>query len=159
ARLAARWKVVIHPETSDDIHRDLLSRARISFHRSRHGECSREALEAAAAGALLFLEAENIQAASYLRDRQECLAYSADNLEDLLEHYLENEPERYRITKSAQERMHQLGFETLWQDSLALIGRELPGMRERVAHRPSLNLGEELQARTWQALANAEPDP
>ncbi len=159
ARLAARWKVVLHPDAGGDGREDLLGRARIFFHRSRQGECSRLAAEAAAAGALLLLEEENREAPKYLRDRQDYVAYSTDNLEELLEYYLENEPERRRITESARERVCQLGLETPWQDALALIGRELPGMRERAAQRPRLELGAEFQARTWQALANSEPDP
>jgi GT2 family glycosyltransferase/predicted Zn-dependent protease len=158
ARLAGRWRVVFHPANRGDIPQDLLARARIAFHRSRRGECGRLALEAAAAGALLLLEADNAEVPEYLRDRQECILYSAENLEELLEYYLETEPERQQITAAARERARQLRFDILWEGSLELIERELPAMRARVRERPTLDPAQELLARTWQALAHAEPD-
>jgi hypothetical protein len=67
-------------------YRQLLRRARVVFNRGFRGECNLRALEAVAAGALLFQEADDREVPAYFTDRQDCVYYTDDNLEDLL-HY------------------------------------------------------------------------
>jgi hypothetical protein len=105
ARLGERRRVAIHSHVYGEEYRKLLGRARIVFNRSIRCECNRRTFEAAAAGALLFQEAGNREVPRYFRDRQECVYYTADNLETLLDYYLEHEDE---------------------QQAIALAGRALP---------------------------------
>src|SRR5262249_4357672 len=88
ARLADCRHVVLATGVFGDDYRRLLRRARIAFNRSIRGECNQRAFEAAAAGALLFQEADNRELPAYFRDRQECVCYTTDDLEELLEYYL-----------------------------------------------------------------------
>lgn len=45
-----------------------------------------------------------VEIEQYFRDRQECVLYD-DNLERLLDYYLDHEDERVAIAKAAQERV------------------------------------------------------
>ena len=102
ARLGERWRVALCTGVYGQEYRALLRRARIVFNRSIRGECNQRAFEAAACGALLFQEADNREIAAYFRDRQECVLYTAENLESLLDHYLEHEDERRRLAEAAR---------------------------------------------------------
>src|SRR5207244_2135340 len=79
ARLADRWRVVIDAGVFGADYRRLLGRARVVFNHSVRGECNKRALEAAAAGALLFQEADNREVGNLFRDRHECVLYTEDN--------------------------------------------------------------------------------
>jgi hypothetical protein len=104
ARLVGHRRVVIRQGVFGDDYRALLGRARIVFNRAIRGECNKRAFEAAAAGALLFQEAENREVPAYFRDRQECVLYNDDNLEDLLDYYLDHEDERQALAEAARAR-------------------------------------------------------
>lgn len=114
ARLGQRWRVAMRTPSAVEEDRQLSSRARIVFHPSHHGECGQTILEAAASGALVFVEAGNREVPSLLRDRQECVFYTPGNLEALLNYYLEHEAERRRIADAAQTKVSQLTFADLW---------------------------------------------
>ncbi len=160
ARLNDRWRVVIATGVFGDAYRDLLARSRVVWNRGIRGECNKRAFECAAAGALLFQEAENRETARYFRDRQECVFYTDDDLESLLDHYLRHEDERRALAEAARARVQHFSFASLWQQILREIGpesgRAVPRARERAASRPQPGLGERMQ----QFLASSEPgDP
>ncbi len=58
AQLTSRWNVVIRGDMAGPQRRELLSRAKLVFNRSHHGECDKLVFEAVAAGALLLHERE-----------------------------------------------------------------------------------------------------
>src|SRR5262249_9865570 len=118
-----------------DEYRQLLGRSRLCFNRCIRLECNKRAFEAAAAGALLFMEAENLEIRDYFRDRQECVLYTEDDLEALLVYYLEHEDERRRIADAARVRVREYGFEQLWRRQLEMIRSEWAGMVERCKRR------------------------
>jgi GT2 family glycosyltransferase/tetratricopeptide (TPR) repeat protein len=182
-RLSDRRRVVIGMGMFGEEYRKFLVRARIVFNRAIRGECNLRAFEAAAAGALLFQEAGNREVPAYFRDRQECVFYTDEDLEELLDYYLENEDERCRIAKAAQERVREYGFGQLWQQIVRdVIDPEWGGMVERARQRvgrifnPSreMEVGttktqdglkirpttDDLLVRTWEALnSNGAIDP
>jgi hypothetical protein len=154
AGLGRRWRVVLRTGVFGDEYRHLLGRARIVFNRSIRGECNRRAFEAAAAGALLFQEADNPEVPAYFRAGTEYVAYRGDNLEALLEHYLAHEEERAAIAAAARARVREHGFEDLWQAQMAAVEQDWPELLERVGGRPGLTGDDDLLARTWQALGS-----
>jgi glycosyltransferase involved in cell wall biosynthesis len=119
-------RVLIRTGVHGAPYRALLRRARIVFNRSIRGECNMRVFEATAAGALLFQEAENLETPAVFADRQECVYYRDDNLEFLLDHYLDNESERLAIAAAARARVAEFRhdriiakfFETLDLDAL-----------------------------------------
>jgi GT2 family glycosyltransferase/Tfp pilus assembly protein PilF len=160
AGLADRWHVEIHQGIFGDDYRALLGRARIVFNRSIRGECNKRVFEAAAAGALLFQEAENREVGLYVHERRHCVYYRSEDLDLLLEHYLNHEEERRALVEAARTCVPQFSFEHLWQGHLKLIEREWPTLLERATHRQAKNEKEDLTARVQQALGSlgvAEP--
>ncbi len=152
ARLADRWKVAIRTGIPESEYQTLLSQARIVFNQSTHGECNHRVFEAAAAGALLFQEADNRTVPLYLEPGREYVAYDADNLEVLLEHYLSHEDERRAIALAAQDRVHLYGFDALWQQALTSIETEWDDVCARARRRLERRIGVSLPGRVWQAV-------
>jgi GT2 family glycosyltransferase/tetratricopeptide (TPR) repeat protein len=160
ARLGERWRVAIDSGVYEDAYRALLSRARIIFNRSVRGECNCRALEAVAAGALLFQEQENLEVPAYFRDRQECVFYTVDNLEELLEYYLEHEDERHGIAEAGRAKVRQYSFPCLWKDQLHRIEKAWPELVARARSRPTFSDTKKLISRVSQAqgsTSGAEP--
>jgi glycosyltransferase involved in cell wall biosynthesis/tetratricopeptide (TPR) repeat protein len=161
AQLGDRWNVQIYQGIFGEQYKQLLRRTRIVFNRGIRGECNMRTFEAAAAGALLFQEAENREVQAYFRDRQECVYYTDENLEELLEYYLEHEDDRRSIAEVAQAKVAEYAFEKLWDRALAVIDEELP----RIRGQKSKARGQRKNRRcvhgdVWEALCStAEPDP
>jgi len=151
-------RVVIAQGVFGEEYRKLLGRARIVFNRSIRGECNKRTFEAAAAGALLFQEAGNREVGDYFRDRQECVFYTEDNLEELLEYYLEHEDERRLIAEAARQKVQEYSFEKLWDQHLKIIEEEWPVLLERAQERCRRSKTPSLQARLWQTLSSAGPE-
>jgi len=166
AALAERWKVVLTNGFFHDDYRALLGRARIVFNRSVHGECNQRAFEATALGALLFQEAGNREVGAYFKDRQEYVAYQADDLESLLTYYLEHEDERRAIAEAGRRRAREYSFAQLWKAALeGVIDGSGFGSHTRSSFTPDPSPlrgegekrrppagAEMLQLRSWQAL-------
>jgi GT2 family glycosyltransferase/predicted Zn-dependent protease len=154
ARLADRRRVVIQTGVFGADYRALLARSRVVFNRSIRSECNQRVFEAAASGALLFQEAGNREVPAYLRDRQECVYYTADNLETLLDYYLDHEDERRVLAEAARTRVREGSFETLWNGMLALVEREWDSIAERARQRCAGPNREDVLDRCWQALSS-----
>jgi glycosyltransferase involved in cell wall biosynthesis len=135
ARLADHRRVAIHTGVFGDAYRDLLRRARIVFNRSIRGECNRRAFEAAAAGALLFQETGNLEAPRCFQDGRECVYYGEDNLEELLEYYLDHEDERRAIAEAGRSKAARYSYEDLWDHQVALIEDEWVELVQRAGRR------------------------
>ncbi|HMC88099.1 MAG TPA: glycosyltransferase, partial [Gemmataceae bacterium] len=135
----------------------LLRRARIVFNRSIRGEFNKRAIEALAGGALLFQETENCETPALLRDREHCVYYTRDNLETLLEYYLEHEDERRAIAEAGHNLAREYTFEKLWEGCIHQIETELPELKKRQSQRPTSGCDDDLIGRTWQAVCAAGP--
>jgi glycosyltransferase involved in cell wall biosynthesis/predicted Zn-dependent protease/predicted O-methyltransferase YrrM len=151
--LGTRWRVVIATGIFGDEYRRLLGRARVVFNRSARGESNLRTMEGVAAGALLFQEADNREVSAYFRDGQECVFYTADDLEERLTYYLEHEEVRAALAAAARAKLPQYTWEALWQGMLGLIEQEWDGIAERTRSRSVLTGRDSLLARTAEALA------
>lgn len=178
ARLADRWHIAIRTSVSGEEYRALLARARVVFNRSIRGECNRRALEATAAGALLFQEAGNREVPAFFREGEEYIAYPDADLEQRLDYYLTHEEQRRHIAAAGRCRALGYGYEALWTAALGHVEAEWPWLQERALARsgPSITPGrstqpgaepltppedemvEDLLTRTWQALSISRMD-
>ena len=156
AALAERHRVVIAARVFGEDYRALLRRGRIVFNRSARGECNQRTLEATACGALLFQERDNAAVAAHFRDREDCVFYSDDDLETLLEYYLTHEDERRTIAESGRQRALQLSYAFFWQQVLDHIEHRWPQLQERAAQRPALQGNAALLARVEQAAGSMD---
>lgn len=155
ARLNRRWRVVFRSGVFGDSYRRLLARSRIVFHASSKHKVGPRAFEAAAAGALIFQERGNRELPVYFRDRQECVLYEADEVESLLEHYLEHEEERGSLAEAARRRVGNYRFEDFWEGILASIASELPLGNTNAHLKPLATDVEGLLIRCRQALQSS----
>jgi tetratricopeptide (TPR) repeat protein len=103
---------------------------------------------------VLFLEAGDPGPGWPFRDRVECVRYTRDQFEDLLEHYLEHEAERRALAAAARALVREGSFADLWEDVEARLAQERPRLSERAQARPQFDTAEELLTRTWRALAD-----
>ncbi|CCW35788.1 hypothetical protein CTKA_02114 [Chthonomonas calidirosea] len=109
ARLSTKYRVLLASGIYGQAYTQLMNRAKIVFNHSVRGECNMRAYEAAACGALLFNEADNLEIGLVFRDGEECVLYTEDNLEERIAFYLapENTEERLRIAAAAHARVQQ----------------------------------------------------
>jgi tetratricopeptide (TPR) repeat protein len=156
ARLGERWTVVIATGVFGAEYRALLGRARVVFNRSLRGECNLRAMEAAAAGALLFQEADNREVPAYFRHLRECVCYRDEDLEARLEHYLSHEDERRALAEAAQRRVREYGVAALWGRALDAVAAEWHDLAARARIHPAPDEEDALLDRTWQAISCAE---
>jgi GT2 family glycosyltransferase/Flp pilus assembly protein TadD len=157
ACLGRRWRVVLRSGVFGESYRRLLARSRIVFQASARHKSGPRAFEAAAAGALVFQERDNRELPSYFRDRQEGVYYRPDEVERLLEYYLEHEEERRAIAEAGRLRAQKCTFEDLWEEVLASIttgGASIPVPAQRTGQ-PAPSTTEALLTRCWQALASS----
>lgn len=149
AALSERWNVVIRTQVQGADYQQLMRRSRVVFNRSIRSEANKRTFETAAAGALLFQEADNLEIRDFFRDGHDCVLYTADNLEPLLHHYLENEDARQHLARAAQECCRNYSFENLWRRHLAEIDAIWPEIVTRRANRTATTL--DCSTRIWQA--------
>jgi tetratricopeptide (TPR) repeat protein len=115
ARLSRHYRVCLTTNVWGEEYVRLMNRARIVFNRSVSGAINMRVYEAAACGACLFYERENLEIRDLFTDRQECVLYSEEDLEELLHHYLTHEEERQQIAQNAHQKVknytyaHQIG--------------------------------------------------
>jgi glycosyltransferase involved in cell wall biosynthesis len=159
ARLSDRWKVVLTSGVFGDDYRALLARARVVFDQGLCGERGPRAMEAAAAGALLFREADGGDVPDYSGHPRECVCYGDDDLEARLDHYLTHEDERRAIVETARRRVRDDHCEAPWGRALGLVAAEWDELTARAANRTPPDEQDDLLGRTWQALSADGDDP
>lgn len=111
ARLGERWRVRIAGGVHGEAYTRLLASSRIVFNHSIRGEMNMRAYEAPACGALLLMEAANLELRDFLTPGQECVVYADENLEALIEHYLSHEDQRAAIAAAGHARIQAYSYE------------------------------------------------
>ncbi len=125
ARLSSRYRVLLTAGVYGEEYARLLNRARIVFNRSIRGEINMRTYEAPACGALLFYERENREIDTLFADRRECVLYSEEDLELLLDHYLSHEFERAAIADAGYRRVQRETPSQHIVEMFRVIGSEL----------------------------------
>jgi GT2 family glycosyltransferase/tetratricopeptide (TPR) repeat protein len=154
ARLGRRWRVAVRTGTFGESYARLLSRTRIVVQFSARGKCGRRSAEAAACGALIFQEDGNREVPEYFRQGSEYIAYSPEDLERLVEYYLEHEEERKALADAARVRARDYGFEQFWNRLVAGWEAEWPALRDGGQARADTDPVEPLLTRAWQTLGS-----
>lgn len=102
-KLSDRYAVNVDVGIRGEAYGRMLNDSKIVFNCSVRGEFNMRCYEALACGALLFLEADNLEAASIVSE-ESLVLYREDNLVELLLYYLEHDEERQRkVQKGLQE--------------------------------------------------------
>ncbi|MBM3837337.1 MAG: glycosyltransferase [Verrucomicrobia bacterium] len=109
-KLGDRYRVAIRTGIWGNEYAELLRQSRIVVNYSVRREMNLRGYETPACGALLFMEASNLEVRDFLIEGRECVLYREDNIEELLHHYLENEPLRARIAEAGWRRIQSETF-------------------------------------------------
>jgi GT2 family glycosyltransferase/predicted Zn-dependent protease len=136
ARLAGCRSVVLASGVFGEDYRALMRRAKVAFNRSARGECNMRAFEAAACGALLLQERGNREVGDYFEDRHSCAFYSEDDLEAVVEHYLENEVERREVAARGRAVALRCSYAALWEPIQNAIEERWEELLQRATRRP-----------------------
>jgi tetratricopeptide (TPR) repeat protein len=160
AAVGERWAVTVARGVYGEAYRALLRRARVVVNTSQAGECNTRAVEAAAAGALLFQEADNREVPELFRPGEEFVPYTPADLPALLGHHLGDEAGRARLAAAGTARARGYAAGPQWEAALAAVGGMLPVLAERAARRPDPASPAGVLARAVMALCRPGPaDP
>lgn len=138
ARLAG-WRIQIIGGVYGDDYVRLLNQSRVVFNHSIRGEMNMRAFEAPACGALLLMEADNQELASFLQPDESCLTYTPENFEQVVTTILSDEPRRAQIAAAGQAAIRGQGY----PERVGQLLRQLAPMLESWAGP---------QARRWHTL-------
>jgi len=129
ARLGTQYRVVIDGGHSPEEYTRLLNRAHIVLNHSVRGEMNLRCFEAPACGALLFVEAENVETFDWLAPHEECVPYTLQNLDALLREHLEDESLRLAMAEAGWRRIQTLSAERRMDALFDWIARQPSGER------------------------------
>ncbi len=104
-RLGDRHRVVIASGVWGEAYADLLRRARIVWNRSVRGELNMRAYEAAASGALLLMETDNLEVRDVFIDGVSCALYDAATLERVIDAYLGAPARLEAVAEAGRQRV------------------------------------------------------
>ena len=153
ARLSERFCVRIEQGIFGDEYRDLTGRAKIAFNRTLRKECNKRVWEAVAAGAVVFVEADNREIPEFLEPGKECVVFHEDDLEELLIHYLTHEDERAAMADAARAKWEHYTFRAVWQHITGYVERQWDVLKDQRAQRTPPGAEEMLLLRCWQVFS------
>jgi len=133
--LSDRYQVLVRQGIWGAEYRQVLNQSKIVLNYTIAQVMNMRGYEAPACGALLFIEAENQEIAYFLKDREECVYYRADNLIELLTYYLENEDERTRIAEAGHHKIQAFSYEKQFARLLKQLPEWLKIAQEQCSHR------------------------
>ena len=111
AKLANRYRIVIHGGLPPDEYATMLSRARIVINYGVRHEMNLRCFEAAACGALLMVEADNRETGDWLPPDEAAVFYETDEVDKTIVHYLKKERKRAKIAAEGLRRAPAMAME------------------------------------------------
>lgn len=138
--LSDRYQILVRQGIWGAEYRQVLNQSKIVLNYTIAQVMNLRGYEAPACGALLFIEAENLEIAHFLKDREECVYYRADNLTELLCYYLENEDERARIAQAGYQKIQAFSYQKQFARLLKQLPRWLNIAQKQCAKRLSSHL-------------------
>jgi tetratricopeptide (TPR) repeat protein len=152
AKLSRKYRVHLTQGVYGEEYVQLLNRAKIVFNRSIGGGVNMRAYEAPACGAVMFYERENPEIRDILTDRQECVLYEEDDLEDLLDYYLSHEEERAQIGEAGYRKIQAHSYEQHLSEALTTVEAAMGEAGPRSRAFLSLSPDERLYRHAYQRL-------
>jgi hypothetical protein len=129
ARMGGGRRVVLASGVFGEAYADLLRRSRIVWNRSIRGEMNMRAYEAPACGALLLMEAENLEVRAVFEDGVSCALYGADDLEAVADRYLDDPVALERVADAGWRRVQRETYPRHLADLLDRASTLRPGRR------------------------------
>lgn len=129
ASLADRWRVHFTSGLDAPEYRKALNAARIVVNYGLRHEMNLRCFEAPACGALLFMEADNLEIRDLFQEGEHFVAYDEDTLCARLEHFLKHDEERRRVAEQGWQRVQELAGEHRLDDMLDGVEASGAGVR------------------------------
>ena len=107
-KLAQKYRVFIGQHYYAQDYTRILNQSKIVVNRSVRGELNMRSFEAAACGALVFIERTNLEVDQLFRPGESCVLYDDNDLESQLAYYLEHEDARQRLAHKGMQLVHRL---------------------------------------------------
>ena len=128
AKLSNKYNVKILSGIFGQDYTLALNQAKITFNRSVTGTINMRVYEAAACNSLLFYEEENINIREVFQDREHCVLYNDQNMEELIAYYLTHDDERERICINACKEVQKYSYQNQLNRLLKRIEELLPSL-------------------------------
>jgi len=132
ALLSDRYRVQICGGVYGEDYVKLLNQSKIVFNYTICQTMNMRAYEAPACGALLMIEAENLEVRDFLEDGVSCVLYTQDNLESQIDYYLSHASERMNIALAGQHQIQKFSYEKQFE---WLIDHLTQFLKQRTAER------------------------
>ncbi|MEZ0368589.1 MAG: glycosyltransferase [Candidatus Sericytochromatia bacterium] len=113
SRLDADRRVLISDRLYGQDYLRALNQSKIVFNYSIRGEMNMRAYEAAACGALVLCESDNLEIRDFLTDGESCVLYDEADFEEKIAYYLAHDDERRRIAANGARAIARYDCE--WQ--------------------------------------------
>jgi tetratricopeptide (TPR) repeat protein len=133
--LRENYQIFVRQGVWGEEYRQVLNQSKIVLNYTIAQVMNMRGYEAPACGALLFIEAENLEISHFLQDKQECVYYRADNLLELLTYYLEHDEERQRIARAGHRRIQTFSYENQFAKLLEHLPEWLQIAKSQQKHR------------------------
>ncbi|HEY9841173.1 MAG TPA: glycosyltransferase [Candidatus Obscuribacterales bacterium] len=121
------WRIVIRHQVGYPHYPAMLRRSKIVFNHGLRREMNLRAYEAAACGALLLMEEDNLEVRDFLPGA--CVLYNEQNLTERVSYYLEHASEREAIARRGQELIQAHCYEAQFERLLEILPNIVPNSR------------------------------
>jgi len=111
ARLSERYRVQICGGIYGEDYVQLLNQSKIVFNYTICQTMNMRAYEAPACGALLLIEANNLEVRDFLEEGVSCVLYTPANLESQIDYYLSHPSELAEIAAAGQVQIQNYSYE------------------------------------------------
>ncbi|PKL79687.1 MAG: hypothetical protein CVV27_01505 [Candidatus Melainabacteria bacterium HGW-Melainabacteria-1] len=142
SRLSPDYRVLISDRYYRDDYTRLLNQSKIVFNHSLRGEMNMRSFEAAACGALVLVEEDNLEYHEFLTDGESCVTYNSQNLEAKIAYYLTHDAERQRIAAAGTLAIANHSAERQFARLLKLVPAAqaafASGARQRFCQAPAI---------------------
>lgn len=157
ARLSDRYRVQICGGVYGEDYVKLLNQSKIVFNYTICQTMNMRAYEAPACGALLMIEAENLEVRDFLEEGVSCVLYTHANLESQIDYYLSHTSERIAIATAGQLQIQNFSYEKQFE---WLIDHLIRFSGQSASDRPQKWLGaqETLLLQTRQLFRSSTPN-
>lgn len=123
ARLSDRYRIQILGGVYGEDYVKLLNQSKIVFNYTICQTMNMRAYEAPACGALLLIEAHNLEIRDFLTDGVSCVLYTSENLEAQIDYYLQHDQERAQIAAEGQRQIQKYSYEKQFEWLLSLLAQ------------------------------------
>lgn len=131
SKLADKHKILLRHGVAHPAYEQTLSRSKLVFNHGLRREMNLRAYEAAASGALLLMEADNLEIRDFLDSsgpEQACVLYDSENFEEQILYYLHHDSERHLLARRARQQIQAYSY----QRQFGLLLQQIPEILQQI---------------------------